>query len=54
MKSEFEQTIKMCDAYESKINAMTRKEDGLREAFEAAKEKLDSVLLEKDKALLKV
>lgn len=54
VKSDFEQTLKMCEAYESKISTLVRREDNVREIIDQSKEKLDSVLLERDKALLKV
>lgn len=44
----------MCEAYESKISTLIRREDNVREIIDQSKEKLDSVLLERDKALLKV
>lgn len=46
--------MRMCDTYESKVAAAGRKERGLVEALEQGKDRLDSTLLERDKALLKV
>lgn len=44
----------MCETYESKITSQTRKEQSLVEILDKSKEKLDSIILERDKALLKL
>lgn len=44
----------MCDAYESKVTSLTRKQDALKEAADRTSEQLDSLILERDKALLKI
>lgn len=46
--------MRMCETYESKVAALSRKERSLVELLDQTKEKLDSLLLERDKALLKV
>ena len=44
----------MCETYESKITSQTRKEQSLVDILDKSKEKLDSIMLERDKALLKL
>jgi hypothetical protein len=44
----------MCEAYESKITSLSRREESVRGLVDQNKEKLDFVLLERDKAHLKV
>jgi predicted nucleic acid-binding Zn-ribbon protein len=53
-KASLEQTMRMCETYESKVTAAARKERSLVEILDQSKEKLDGLLLERDKALLKV
>lgn len=53
-KANLEQTMRMCETYESKVTAAARKERSLVEILDQSKEKLDGLLLERDKALLKV
>ena len=53
VKSDFEQTLKMCEAYELKIGNFTKKEECMRSMVEENKERLDSALLERDKSILK-
>jgi transcriptional regulator len=37
VKSDFEQTLKMCEAYESKITTLTRREEGVRNMVDQSK-----------------
>jgi chromosome segregation ATPase len=53
-KANLEQTMRMCETYESKVTAAARKERSFVEILDQSKEKLDGLLLERDKALLKV
>ena len=46
--------MKMCETYEAKVGSLVRKEQGMAEVVERSREKMDGVLLERDKALLKV
>jgi len=44
----------MCEAYETKIQNMSREKENVRGIVDQHKETLDNVLLERDKGLLKV
>lgn len=52
-KSDFEQTLKMCEAYETKINVYSKKEVIVKQTIEDCKTKLENALVERDKAIMK-
>lgn len=53
LRGDFEQTLKMCEAYESKIASSARKEENVRLVIEENRQRLDEALLERDKTNLK-
>jgi hypothetical protein len=44
-RAGLEQTMRMCETYESKVAAAARKERSLAETVEQARERLDGLLL---------